>query len=361
MGAYLSPGAHGPHPQYDQLHDGRLQDPGALRDVSHAAHEHDADRRLSRRGTAGHRVRRRAPRQPGRGGNRHRPGGAAPAQLHSADRISRTTSPTGGDYEIADLPGVLEKALKLADWKGFDSAAREIEGSREAARHRHLDRHREHRRSATRPQDEVEIAARRERHGHRVTRSPSRRATATRPRSRRSSRTRWQIPLEKVKIVQCAPGHEAQGQPHRRLAQHGRRGQRVPPRGAEARSKKARRWRRSSCTSSLRRSRTRTASSSPIESERIVKLADLAKTKPLSVMADGKFGSTYPNGCHIAEVEVDPETGVTEIVVVLRGGRLGVVINHADRRRASCTAAWCRARDRSSASTSSTTRRPDSR
>src|SRR4029078_13699033 len=28
-------------------------------------------------------------------------------------------SPTGGEYEIADMPGVLEQALKLADWKGF--------------------------------------------------------------------------------------------------------------------------------------------------------------------------------------------------------------------------------------------------
>ena len=28
----------------------------------------------------------------------------------------------------------------------------------------------------------------------------------------------------------------------------------------------------------------------------------------LASMADGKFGSTYPNGCHIAEVEIDPDT-----------------------------------------------------
>ena len=26
-------------------------------------------------------------------------------------------------------------------------------------------------------------------------------------------------------------------------------------------------------------------------------------------IAEGKFGSTYPNGCHIAEVEIDPDTG----------------------------------------------------
>ena len=45
------------------------------------------------------------------------------------------------------------------------------------------------------------------------------------------------------------------------------------------------------------------------ESRRTVKLAELAKSKTLSLTAEGKFGSTFPNGCHIAEVEVDPETG----------------------------------------------------
>ncbi|MEA3152954.1 MAG: aerobic carbon-monoxide dehydrogenase large subunit, partial [Betaproteobacteria bacterium] len=41
------------------------------------------------------------------------------------------------------------------------------------------------------------------------------------------------------------------------------------------------------------------------------------------------FGSTFPNGCHIAEVEVDPETGVTEIVSYCAVDDCGVVINHA--------------------------------
>ena len=64
-------------------------------------------------------------------------------------------------------------------------------------------------------------------------------------------------------------------------------------------------------------------------SDRVVKLADLAKEKTLSFMAEGKFGSTYPNGCHIAEVEVDPETGATEVVSYCAVDDIGVVINHA--------------------------------
>ena len=37
----------------------------------------------------------------------------------------------------------------------------------------------------------------------------------------------------------------------------------------------------------------------------------LAGTKPhpFDTTAEGVFGTTYPNGCHIAEVEIDPETG----------------------------------------------------
>jgi carbon-monoxide dehydrogenase large subunit len=62
--------------------------------------------------------------------------------------------------------------------------------------------------------------------------------------------------------------------------------------------------------------------------KRSVKLGDLAKAKPFTVMADGKFGSTYPNGCHIVEVEIDPATGSTEIVSYSAVDDYGVVINH---------------------------------
>ncbi len=37
--------------------------------------------------------------------------------------------------------------------------------------------------------------------------------------------------------------------------------------------------------------------------------------------------ATYPNGCHVCEVEVDPETGVTEVVKYSMVGDFGTVIN----------------------------------
>lgn len=50
--------------------------------------------------------------------------------------------------------------------------------------------------------------------------------------------------------------------------------------------------------------------------------------KPLSVLGEGSVGSTFPNGCHIAEVEIDPETGMTEIVRYTTVDDSGTVISH---------------------------------
>jgi aerobic carbon-monoxide dehydrogenase large subunit len=44
-------------------------------------------------------------------------------------------------------------------------------------------------------------------------------------------------------------------------------------------------------------------------------------------VSDGPGASTYPNGCHVAEVEVDPETGVIELVKYSCVNDFGTVIN----------------------------------
>lgn len=48
---------------------------------------------------------------------------------------------------------------------------------------------------------------------------------------------------------------------------------------------------------------------------------------PLDTVAEGSFGATYPNGCHVAEVEIDPETGAATIVRYTAVDDLGNVIN----------------------------------
>ena len=47
---------------------------------------------------------------------------------------------------------------------------------------------------------------------------------------------------------------------------------------------------------------------------------------PLDCAAEGTFGATYPNGCHIAELEIDPDTGVTELVRYVAVDDLGNIL-----------------------------------
>jgi carbon-monoxide dehydrogenase large subunit len=51
------------------------------------------------------------------------------------------------------------------------------------------------------------------------------------------------------------------------------------------------------------------------------------KPHPLDTVAEGSFGATFPNGCHIAEVEIDPETGSAWIARYTAIDDLGNVIN----------------------------------
>lgn len=71
------------------------------------------------------------------------------------------------------------------------------------------------------------------------------------------------------------------------------------------------------------------------DGEKMIKFEELAKKlagrqpHPMNTLAEATVGSTWPNGCHIAEVEVDPDTGVTEIAAYTAVDDCGVVINHS--------------------------------
>jgi len=67
--------------------------------------------------------------------------------------------------------------------------------------------------------------------------------------------------------------------------------------------------------------------------DRAVTLLALAKKyagtpQALDVKTEGKFGVTYPNGCHVAEVEIEPETGIAEIVRFAAVDDAGNIVNH---------------------------------
>jgi carbon-monoxide dehydrogenase large subunit len=64
--------------------------------------------------------------------------------------------------------------------------------------------------------------------------------------------------------------------------------------------------------------------------DRAISMQNLARSREgeLDIAYANKFGATFPNGCHIAEVEIDPETGETEIASYIACDDAGNIINH---------------------------------
>ena len=256
--------------------------------------------------------------------------GMDPAELRRRNFIPPSafpyTSPSGGTYEVADLPGMLAKALELADWKGF--AGRRAK-SKEAGKLRGIGISTviENTGLGNAPVDEVEIE---------LDASGTVTAFMVAKAQGQSHETTFaqivanalEIPLEKVKIAQCMPGTKLKG--------NGTGGSRSTVGAGSVCHLAAQKL--------VEEGKALAALELHVEpsqvvyakggfgsdaSDRVVKLADLAQEKTLSFMAGGKFGSTYPNGCHIAEVEVDPETGAATVVSYCAVDDIGVVINHA--------------------------------
>ena len=233
---------------------------------------------------------------------------------------------TGSVYENGDFPSVLSKALALADYAGFASRRAQsatagklrgigistvIEGSG----------------AGNAPKDEVEIqldasgtvtlytVSKSQGHGHETTLGTI-------------VANALGIPLDKVKVVQCAPGSKLEGNHtggSRTTVGVGSVSHLAAQKLIEEGKALA------ALELKLEPSQVQYAKGEfkSGESKRVIKLAELAKTKTISVMADGKFGSTFPNGCHITEVEIDIDTGAPKIVSYCAVDDCGVVINHA--------------------------------
>ncbi len=255
-----------------------------------------------------------------------------PAELRRRNFIPREAfpykTPTGSTYEYADLQGLLAKALKLADWKGYPKRRAQTE-KRGKLRGLGIATVIENTGAGQAAKDEVELeldaggritvhtVSKSQGHGHETTLAMI-------------VSDALGLPLERVRVVQCAPEkqHRLQGN-HTggsrstvgagsvchlaalKLIEHGR---------ALAALELAVEPSQVEYAHGAFRSK---------EARRSIKLGDLARSKPVSVVAEGKFGSTFPNGCHIAEVEIDPDTGAAEIASYCAVDDVGTVINHA--------------------------------
>src|SRR5262245_53254496 len=260
--------------------------------------------------------------------------GMDPAELRRRNFIPPSdfpySSPTaghyGGVYEVADLPGMLAKALELGDWKGFPARRAQ---SKAAGKLRGIGISTviENTGLGNAPVDEVEIQ---------LDASGTVTAFMVAKSQGQSHETTFgqivanalQIPLEKVKIVECAPGTKLKG--------NGTGGSRSTVGAGSVCHLAAQKLveegkRLAALELHVEPSQVGYANGEfkSADSDRVVKLAELAKEKTLSFMAEGKFGSTYPNGCHIAEVEVDPQTGEAKVVSYCAVDDIGVVINHS--------------------------------
>jgi aerobic carbon-monoxide dehydrogenase large subunit len=71
-----------------------------------------------------------------------------------------------------------------------------------------------------------------------------------------------------------------------------------------------------------------TAGSKSIGFFELAKKLAASSPHPMDCVAEGSFGATFPNGCHIAEVEIDPETGTTDVVNYATVDDIGNVVDH---------------------------------
>jgi len=235
-------------------------------------------------------------------------------------------TPTGSVYDNADLPGLLEHALAFADWAGYE---RRREASTASGRLRGLGIATwvENTAAGRAPRDEVELEVNAQ--GivtiHTVSKSSGNGHETTLAMIVADA---LGIPRERAIVEQCAP--------HKRLVGNHTSGSRSTVGAGSACYVAAQELINTgkalaALAFKVEPSQVSYASGEfrSVDSPRFIQLADLAREKTLSVIGSGTFGSTYPNGCHIAEVEIDPETGVSEIVSYCAVDDCGVVINHA--------------------------------
>ena len=250
-----------------------------------------------------------------------------PAELRRCNFIPKEAfpykTPTGSTYEASDLHGVLERALKFADWKGFAARRKKSE---KAGKLRGLGIATviENTGAGLFPKDQVEIEA--------TTAGAIDVFTVSQSQGQGHETTFGMIvadalgvPLERVRIRQGVKplfGNHTGGS--RSTA------------GAGSVCKLA-------ALKLIEQGKSLAAEQMEVEPSQVdyakgvfqvrgekkkISLFDLAAKKPINVMGEGSFGSTFPNGCHITEVEIDPETGVTQIVAYHAVDDCGNVINH---------------------------------
>ena len=232
---------------------------------------------------------------------------------------------TGSTYDNADFPGLLTKALELGDWKGYGKrrAASEKSGK---LRGLGISTVIENTGAGMYPKDEIEIVvdAQGDVTAYTVAHSQGQGHETTFAMVVAKA---LDIPAERIKVRQGIPGRAIIGNhtggsrtmvgagtvchiAAEKLVQHGK-SLAAEELGVEP----------------SQVSYARGEFTGP-EAGMKMTLGELAAKRPFTATGEGTFASTFPNGCHIAEVEIEPETGVTKIASYITVDDCGVVVNH---------------------------------
>jgi len=233
----------------------------------------------------------------------------------------------GFEYDSGDFEGVMNKALAAADWRGY--AARKAESQRRGKlRGRGMSTYIEATGAGFAPQDQIELRWGGE--GELTIYAP------THNHGQGHETTYAQlvsgvlsIPMEKVRLRTAGPEFyltgNATGGSRSLLAVGG-----VIYLGAQELVKKG----LALAADELEAAQADiefTAGEYRIKgTDRRISIQQLAAKHPgaMDLAYANKFGACFPNGCHIAEVEIAPETGEAQIVSYVACDDAGNIINH---------------------------------
>jgi carbon-monoxide dehydrogenase large subunit len=255
--------------------------------------------------------------------------GMDPAELRRRNFIRKFPYriAAGFEYDSGDFEGVMEQALSAADWQGFPSRKRESE-KRGRLRGRGMSTYIEATGAGFAPQDQIEmrwggdggltIYAPTHSHGQGHETTYAQLVSGV-----------LGIPMESIRLRTAGADFlilgNATGGSRSLLAVGGvvyLGAQELVRKGLELAAEKLE------------------AAQADIEfveghyrikgTDRRISLVELATKNPgqMDLAYANKFGSCFPNGCHIAEVEIEPQTGQAEIVSYVACDDAGNIINH---------------------------------
>jgi len=261
--------------------------------------------------------------------------GMDPAELRRRNLVPKNRFPyktaNGGEYDCGDFEGVLADALQSADWAGF-AARRAESAARGRLRGHGISTYIEATGAGFAPSDQVEL--RFEADGGIAMYAPSHSHGQGHETSYAQIVTGvLGVPMETFRL--------RNGDPAVRLVGNATGGSRSLLAVGSVMQLAAKQMVEKGLALA---SKELEAAAADIEfsdgayrikgTDRIVSLLALAKKystgapHPLDVKTESRIGATYPNGCHIAEVEIEPDTGIAEIVRYTAVDDSGNIINH---------------------------------